>query len=282
MLFILALLMSILIPALQKAKRSAVDLLSTKNQRDILTGSLCYATDQNDRFPESVATLGTGTRWSWREPTVITGFQKRSPAYHRAVSEYLGNYVETALTMFCPSAPSRYEFIDQVWAGGDAWDNPNPDTGTEDPLFGTYGLYWNYVGYLEGRDKPFIGPRSTSQGKYESKLMIADYFGYGHWRNELTYGSRDAYGSCEKMSGSGITAGTSVACDFWSLFNRDGNITPESIDVHLKAGYVDGHVETFAPSETITLKVSMTPDGRIPYPDNVGPAGTFYIPQNSR
>lgn len=273
--------MSILAPALQKAKRSAIGLLSSKNQRDILTGALCYATEQDDRFPESVATLGTGIRWSWREPTILTGFQKRSPAYHRSVSEYLRAYIETAPTLFCPSSPSRYEFIDQAWIAGDAWDNPNPDTGTEDPLFGTYSFFWNYVGCLEERNKPFVGPRSTSQGKNESTLMIADYFGYGHWRNELTYASRDAYGSCEKISGSGITAGTSVACDFWSLFNPNGDITPQSIKVSLRAGYVDGHVEKFSPSETISMKVSMTPDGSVPYPDNVGPAGTFYIPRNS-
>jgi len=280
-LFITALLLSILVPAFQKAKRSAISLLSSQNQREVVTGALCYSTDQDSRFPESVATLGTESRWSWREPTVLTGFQKRSPAFHRSVSEYLRNYIETASTLFCPSAPSRYEFADQVWVTGDAWDNPSPDTGIEDPLFGNYCLYWNYVGYLAEKNKPFIGPRSTTQGKFESKLMISDYFGYGHWRNELTYGSRNAYGSCEKMSRAGITAGTSVACDFWSLFNPNSDILPQSLDLSLRAGYVDGHVEKFAPTDTLILKVSMTPDGQIPYPDNVGPAGTVYIPQNS-
>jgi prepilin-type N-terminal cleavage/methylation domain-containing protein len=280
-LFIIALLMSILVPALRKAKRSVTVLLSSQNKREIITGSLCYSTDQDSHLPESVATLGTGTRWSWREPTVLTGFQKRGPAFYRSVSEYLGDYIENASTMFCPSAPSRYEFAEEVWAAGDAWDNPSPDTGIEDPLFGNYCLYWNYIGYLEEGNKPFIGPRSTTQGKFESKLMISDYFGYGHWRNELTYGSRNAYGSCEKMSQAAITAGTLVACDFWSLFNPNGDVSPSSLDLSLRAGYIDGHVEKFKPADILTLKVSMTPDGRVPYPDNVGPAGTFYIPRNS-
>lgn len=282
MLVITALLLSILIPSLQKVKRSAASLLSSQNQRQVITGALCYSTDQNGRFPESVATLGTESRWSWREPTVLAGFQKRSPAYHRSVSEYLRGYIETASTMFCPSAPSRYEYADQMWAAGDAWDNPSPDTGIEDPLFGNYCLYWNYVGYLAEKNKPFIGPRSTTQRELESKLMISDYFGYGHWRNELTYGSRNAYGSCEKMSRAGITTGTSVACDFWSVLNSNGDILPQSIDLSLRAGFVDGHVEKYTPADTTILKVSMTPDGQIPYPDNVGPAGTLYIPQNSR
>ncbi len=280
-LFILALLSSILVPSLQKAKRAAFSLLSSRNQHETITGVLCYSTDQDGHFPESVATLGTDWRWTWREPSVLTGSEKRSPAHYRSASEYLRNYIETASTLFCPGAPSRYEFAEQAWAAGDTWDNPSPDTAMNDPLFGNYCLYWNYVGYLEERQKPFIGPRSTTQKKSESKLMISDYYGYGHWRNELTYGSRNAYGSCEKMAQANVTKGTSVACDFWSLFNPNGDISFQSMDLNLQAGYVDGHVEKFMPADTVILKVSMTPDGQTPYPDNVGPAGTFYIPRNS-
>ncbi len=279
---ILALLMSILAPSILKARRAALSLLSSKNQREIVTGNLCYSTDQDGHFPESVATLGTAARYSWREPTVLTGFQKRSPAYYRSVSGYLHPYIETASTMFCPSAPSRYEWAEQAWEAADTWDHPAPDRAGEDPLFGNYCFYWNYIGYLEEKQMPFVGPHSTTQRLFESKLMTSDYFGYNHWRNELTYGSRKAYGSCEKMSQADITAGTSVACDFWSLFNSTGDITPHSLDIRLQAGYIDGHVDKFTPADTMILKVAMTPDGTIPYPDTVGPAGTLYIPRNSR
>jgi prepilin-type N-terminal cleavage/methylation domain-containing protein len=277
-LFILALLMGILAPSLQKARRAAIALVSSSNQRMAVTGLSCYAADNDGRFPDSVATLGTGLRWSWREPTVMIGFQKRSPEIHRSVSEYLGGYIDKASAMFCPCAPSKYKFAQQAWAAGDSWDNPNPDTDVEDPLFGNYCLYWNYVGYLEGRDYPFIGPRSAAGPKTQSKLLISDYFGYGHWRNELTHGSRNAYGSCEKMAKARITKGTSVACDFWSLPDLENRIRAESLNLILHAGYVDGHVRKFTPGDTMTMKVSMTPDGKIPYPDNIGPAGTIYIP----
>ena len=280
-LFILALLLGLLSPALMKARRSARALLSSCNQRETVRGVSCYAADQDGRFPESVATLGTGARWSWREPTVLTGFQKRSPTIYRSASAYLGEYIEKAPTLFCPSAPSKYEYAQAAWDAGDAWDNPDPETGVEDPLFGNYCLYWNYVGYLEGKNRPFVGPRSTARRKTESTLLISDYFGYGHWRNELTYGSRDAYGSCEKMKRAGVTIGTSVACDFWSLYDPAGQTPAESLDLSLRAGYIDGHVETFTPLEVLVMKVAMTPDGLVPYPDDIGPAGTFYIPRNS-
>ena len=279
-LFILALLMTILIPVIQKAKRSAIAILSANNQRETLKGLSCYTVDQDGKFPDSVATLGTGTRWSWREPTVLTGFQERSPTVYRSVSQYLQNYIESASTMFCPGAPSEYEYAEAAWVAGDDWDNPNPDTGVSDPLFGNYCLYWNYVGYLEEKEIPFLGPHSSSQGKKNSSLLISDYFGYGHWRNELTYGSRGAYGSCEKMPRGDITVGTSVACDFWSLFNPGDQAPVGSLSMVFRAGYIDGHVEAFTPSDVTVMKVSMTADGWVPYPDDIGPAGTIYIPRN--
>lgn len=280
-LFILALLLSVLVPALQKAKRSARGVLSRFNQRQTVNGVSCYATDQDERFPESVATLGTGDRWSWREPTVLTGFQKRSPALHRSVSQYLGDYIETASTLFCPAAPTAYAYAEAAWAAGDDWDNPDPGTGPEDPLFGNYCLYWNYIGYLEGGQRPFVGPASPAGGRFSSKLLISDYFGYGHWRNELTYGSRNAFGSCQRMAGADITIGTSVACDFWSLYDPVNPVPVESLDLTLSAGYVDGHVEPFTPRDVRVLKVAMSPDGLIPYPDDIGPAGTIFIPREN-
>lgn len=280
-LFILALLTAILSPAIQKAKRSAKSILSCNNQSKTAMGVFCYSTDQDGKFPESVATLGTGNRWSWREPTVLTGFQRRSPTIYRSVSQYLGDYIELSSTVFCPCAPSKYEYAQAAWEAGDDWDNPNPDTGIEDPLFGNYCLYWNYVGFLEEKQRPFIGPRSVSRRKSESKLLISDYFGYGHWRNELTYGSRNAYGSCEKISkDADITKGTSVACDFWSLFDPVNPIPVESLTLSFNAGFIDGHVEKFTSLDVTVMKVSMTPDGQIPYPDDIGPAGTIYIPRN--
>lgn len=277
---VLALLLGILVPALSSAKRQAVDLLSSINQKEAARSVACYAVDHNNRFPESVATLGTGTRWSWREPMVLTGFEKRSPAVYRSVSQYLGGYIDKASTMFCPSAPSKYKYAQQAWEAADSWDNPQPDTSVEDPLFGNYCFYWNYIGYLEEKNRPFVGPRCTTQKNTESTLLISDYFGYGHWRNELTYGSRQAYGSCHKIENGAITDGTSVACDFWSLFDSDRQIPMDSLGLVLRAGYVDGHVQKFTPADVTPMKISMTPDGLVPYPDDIGPAGTIYIPRN--
>ncbi|MEN6309481.1 MAG: prepilin-type N-terminal cleavage/methylation domain-containing protein [Anaerohalosphaeraceae bacterium] len=276
---IISLLVGVLVPALSKVKQKVRSLVSATNQRQIAEGVFCYAADQEDRFPESVAKLGKGTAWSWHEPTVLAGFQKQTPSSYRSVAAYLKNYIDSSSTMFCPSSPAKYPFAQQAWEAGDAWDNPTPNTAVEDPLFGNYCLYWNYVGYLAEYKRPFIGPQSAGGDRRQSKLLISDYFGYGHWRNELAYGTREAFGSCEKIPSASITPGTPVSCDFWSRQNSDGQLTPAAIEIQIRAGYTDGHVESLSVSGMTLMKISIRPDGTIPYPDAISPGGTFYIPR---
>ena len=278
---IVSLLLAILVPSLSKAKRSVRALISAVNQRQILQATASYAVDNDDDFPESVATVGTSARWSWREPMVLTGFQNRSPYYYRSVSAYLDSYVDTGKTMFCPSAPRTYPYLEDSWLAGEAWDNPSPDTGLQDPVYGTYCLFWNYRGYLVDKGTAFIGPTTSSGARSQSRLMIMDYFGYGYWRNELTYGTRDAFASCEKFKGASITAGTAVSCDYWSKRADAESVEPDSVSLKLRAGFADGHVERCDSEDMTGLKVSITPDGLTTYPDDLGPGGTIYIPEQA-
>lgn len=277
--FVFALLLGILLPALSKAKQAARSIVSANNQKQIVNGVLCYSSDSNGRYPDSVAKLGKPAKWSWREPQTLAGYKKNTPATYRSVSEFLKPYMKSSSTMFCPSSPSKYPFAEDAWQAGDAWDNPDTEVAAEDPLYGTYCLYWNYVGYLPKTGKPFIGPRSIGQRRTARKLLVSDYFGFGHWRNELVYPSRNAFGSCDKFSGSSVTPGTDVSCDFWSKDNTLTDISINSISVKFNAGYTDGHVEKFTSNEVIPMKISLKPDGTKPYPDNISPGGTYYIPE---
>jgi prepilin-type N-terminal cleavage/methylation domain-containing protein len=276
---IISLLTAILLPALSKAKRAALALVSAANQRQVTQAVSAYAGENNEWFPESVATLGTSVRWSWREPMVLTGFQNRSPFHRRSVSEYLREYIPTAKTIFCASAPRTYQFLEDSWLAGDAWDNPSPDTGYEDPVFGTYCLYWNYRGYLVEKQAPFAGPERSFGARGQSTLLMSDYFGFGHWRNELTYGTRNAFGSCEKFGGASITAGTPVSSDYWSRVEAGGTAERQCLAIVLRAGYTDGHVEKYSGGETRVLKIAISQDGGVPYPDSVSPGGDIYLPR---
>lgn len=230
-----------------------------------------YALDHNDRYPESVATIGTGSTWNWQEPTMMTACRPRNSKVHRSMSEYLRSYIESTRMMYCPNAPGKYKYLEAAWASGETWDIPETEP-LEDPVYGTYCFYWNYLGILADKDSLFRGPQRLSDGRGRSKLLVSDYFGYDHWR------SRGAYGSCERFRSASITPGTQVSSAYWSR-QKAGNVSLKALTVKLHAGYMDEHVESYSTSEVATMKVSQTSDGSIPYPSGIG-AGDFYLPRN--
>jgi hypothetical protein len=200
---------------------------------------------------------------------MLTGYRKRGPQFHRSMSAYIGGYIEDAEKVFCRNAPEKYEYLQQAWDAGDDWDNPDTAP-VSDPVFGTYCFYFNYIGFLERPRGIFKGPRNSSDGPRTSKLLISDYFGFNHWRNP------NAYGSCEKFINSTLVPGTYVSSAFRSYSAPDLSV----LKIKLHAGYTDGHVASYYPSQTVPMQVSITPDGSVPYPRSAGP-GIFYLPEDA-
>ena len=137
---IVSLSMGILLPAIGKARQQGRLLIGTNNQRQIVGGVNLLAAENNERYPESVATIGDSASWNWQEPMILTSLRARNIRLNRSISAYLHNYIKTAETLYCPNAPQKYKDLQQAWDAGDAWDNPEtPPVG--DPVSGTYCLY---------------------------------------------------------------------------------------------------------------------------------------------
>lgn len=270
---IVSALLAITVPALNLARRQARSVIGMRNQREVATALNLFAMDNQDRYPDSVATIGFDDSFSWQDPTKMIGLRKRTPQVHRAMSAYLGSYIPDAKTVFCPSAPQEYKYLQEAWDAGDDWDNPDTSV-RSDPLTGTYCFYWNYTGYLAETDSVFRGPTGpASMGRY-SQLLVTDYFGYDHWR------SPKAFGSCEKFPGADIIPETQLLSSYWSVAGDPNVAVPE---VKLRAAYTDGHVETYSSSsslEVTPMKVSFEPEGLPPYQDSTG-GGIFYVPKNA-
>lgn len=271
---VISLLAGILLPALSMARHQARKLLGVSNQRQIVRAVSLYAEDNEQQYPESVATLGNETplSWNWQEPMMLIGYRERSPRMYRSMSAYLNKYIEDASTMYCPNAPQRYKYLQDAWDAGDDWDNPQTPV-VKDSLSGTYCFYWNYTGYLDDRDYLFKGPRNATGGIWQSNLLVSDYFGYDHFRNP------NSYGSCEKFPGVSIAEGTLLSSAYWSDKSSSGSGAPE---IRLNAGYTDGHVENYSGSETIAMRVIKVPQTGEPYlyGDGSGP-GIFYLPRSA-
>lgn len=264
-------LMALLLPALGGVRRQARTLVGLRNLREITTAVNTFAPDNEGLYPPSVATIGTEDSWNWQAPNMLTGYLKRTPHMHRSVSAYLRSYIDDADVMSCPNAPTRYRYLQEAWDAGDAWDHPDTPA-VPDAVFGTYCLYWNYVGYLGESKGLFRGPTGPAKGHRTSSIVVTDYFGYDHWRSRL------AFGSCEPLENAVVTDGTPVSSAFWS---RPGDGTQEELQafsIRLHAAHVDGHVESYRPVETRAMHVIKRPETGEPYPPGVGP-GTFYIPR---
>ena len=277
---IIALLIGILLPALGKARRRTKDVLGMNNQMQIVFAVSSFAMDNNGRYPESVATTTelASNIWHWQEPTMMTACSRRPRAEHRSISAYLHSYIKNASVMFSPSAPVQYEYLQQAWDAGDDWNNPESSYST-DSVYGTYCFYWNYVGFLGNNKHPFIGPRTFEGSPDENKLLVSDYFGFGHWRNQNIYGSNEAYGSSKKFNWGGITPGTEASSAFWSSQAYGGSSNFNILNIKLHAGYTDGHVEYYSPEGVVPMKVSFASDGRVPYPySSSTDPGIFYLP----
>ena len=121
---IISMLMAILMPALNAVRRQAYAVLGMRNQREVANALTLFAADYHDRYPDSVATVGFDNQWNWSDPTKMTGNRKRSPQIHRSMSAYLHEYVADAKTLYCPGAPHRYKYLQEVWDAGDDWDVP--------------------------------------------------------------------------------------------------------------------------------------------------------------
>ena len=181
------------------------------------------------------------------------------------VFRFRGLYLRIALKLFV----LREYLGDYIRDAGDDWDNPDT-TFPSDQVTGTYCFYWNYIGFLAEKSYPFKGPSGLSDGRRQSKLLVSDYFGYDHWR------SRNSYGSCERFKAASIVQETWLLSAYWSVA---GDKSLNEIQIKLRAGYTDGHVESYSAKEVTTMKVSITSDGSVPYPTGVG-AGDFYLPTN--
>jgi competence protein ComGC len=264
-------LMGILVPALSGAKRQAIALTGMRNQREVATAVNLFAADNDDLYPPSVATVGVPGDWGWSDPTVLIGKEKRSPQIHRSMSAYLHAYVADARTVFCPAAPKQYTYLQECWNAGDDWDNPDNELPL-DPADGTYCFFWNYIGYLGGPRELFKGPRGPASGGHVSQLLVTDYFGYGHWRTP------DSFASCERLPGGDILEEQWLHAAWWRAGGEPSVAMPQ---VRLRAAYTDGHVQTYYPDEVSAMRVSMSPEGIPPWPDDGASRGIFYIPRNA-
>lgn len=271
---VIALLLGILVPSLSKARQAAKKVISKSNLKQSTSAVVSFACDNKEKYPPTIAYIENGSPRTWLEPTTLVNYEFSGA---RSVSHYLYSYIEKASVFYCPGAPRNYSHMQRAWDAGDKWDNPDTKR-IQDPLYGTYSYWWNYKGYLPKKGVIFEGVSKTALTKRQSKLLASCTFATTpnpyDW---LDYGD---FISCERFNTNGISPEYSVCSQMWNRLRNKTGVNQKEIVVNLNAAYVDGCVETFGASETAALKVSMSPNGGLPY---FSPyiRGDFYLPEKA-
>ncbi|MCF7954574.1 MAG: prepilin-type N-terminal cleavage/methylation domain-containing protein [Phycisphaerae bacterium] len=280
---IISLLIAIIAPALDLARQKATTIKANSNKRNIATSLNIFANDNSDRYPHSIASVGLvppvgqtpdTSKWNWTDPRIMTGYDKydyprKSKGGYRSMSAYLKGYIEDPEALHCPSAPTKYKYLNESWEAADQWDNPDR-IDPLDPMTGSYCFWWGYRGFLSDQGKVFKGPSRSSGGHDQSRMLLSDYFGSDTWRNI------GKYGSCESFKNATVTASYPLYSDFYS----GGDISRPPPEVKLNAVFTDGHVDSYDSSDVVTLEVSQRWDGTFPF-DPIIRKGKFYLPRSA-
>jgi len=239
--------MGLVLPIFNKVRHQARNVINMNNQKQVVAAANLFALDNDDRYPESVAYV-SAKDWNWSDPRTLASWYTSSSHPHRAMAEYLRDYIEDASLMFCPNAIKKPKYLQDAWDAGDDWDNPDTPV-IPDAIRATYCFYWNYVGWLEG-NRLFRGPIGPSSGcdRFANAELVPEYPAQSAW---------------------------------WSG-PASGEVDLSTINVKLHAGYTDGHVESYTPAQAVPMKVIKIRGSNTPYSNELEPKGPgdFYIPKN--
>lgn len=260
---IIALLLSILIPGLRKAKEQARLVICGSNQRQIVQAAQVHQTD-NGYLPPAISGLqkspfsGSVTTDSdqvthWHRPTALSYQTSNANALNGGHhGRYMLPYLETVDVYNCPSAPLDPEMV--LSAGGDRDGSdltyqegyekllPTPDC--------TYTLLWNYQGFdMATSPVRFVGPGSKK--KAASNLLLCDTVFYSA-NYTWGYPGPNKLVMTHPFDGGGREASDYPGIKIYYLM--EGPRPNPLPSVRLNAGYTDGHVERFDSRNTVNCR----------------------------
>jgi len=257
---VIAVLMSILVPALQNARQQAKLVVCSTNLRALVHGLVEYAGDYRSKLPPSPVKFPEAGKYS--RPFELNWYLNiagaRAPADYVEgyTGQFLGNYLSDVKAFNCTLAPI---------SGRTEWPPASSGqpalgtyglfyrTGTYAPLHATYMLLWSYQGYNHSVstmvDKSlghFEGARDLSS---ENTLVAQDALFYLTGNVNLLYPNPQmSWYSSHPFAQAGRQA-----TPYYVYPDAGKAIFP---DMSLNAGYLDGRVVRFSSAKTVHVKNS--------------------------
>lgn len=117
---IIAILASMLLPALNKARERAKIATCVSNLKQCGAGAALYANDFSDFFPPNFL---AGNAWYPYHVRVVSGALSSTNGYANIGATYFMKYIESGKVFYCPSAPIGYRYDAAKWSG-DKFSSP--------------------------------------------------------------------------------------------------------------------------------------------------------------
>ncbi|MBW2075391.1 MAG: prepilin-type N-terminal cleavage/methylation domain-containing protein [Deltaproteobacteria bacterium] len=236
---VIALLLSIITPALHKAKSMARFVMCASNQRQIVLAAVAYSTGNNGEMPPHMGlwTNSAGNSW-WAHPWHVISHPADSRGIKTAVSYGIvfGDSLPSYNVWYCPLSPYKSDEIQYTVDGRtmsieDLYEERDFSWITEN-LFVPIGYLplWRYGGFAYPgiNAKAFVGPKRQSDS---ISLIFADNLHYA----DHASGWRSNHPFDEAIRG-----------DRFYTLSSDVNTPFEALGkVKYNAGYKDGHVKRF-------------------------------------
>jgi prepilin-type N-terminal cleavage/methylation domain-containing protein len=246
---IIAILLAVLMPALNKAREQAKMIICSTHLKNIITSVTCYFAEYGGKLPPS-------TQGQWRPIDLKPIYwtlpirQKYYYGYPRALNggsviDILGKYMKDPTNWNCPLSNDNIEWQKKYFA---EMNNKQVEM-----LDCSYMLYWNFLGYNKqetGVDG--IIPFGFNPVSGKDTLMLSDLFlPADNSYNAVNERSQLDYMSAHPFKGSSLYP----ILNMYNQRDSSGNLTAvkafmgdtkEQVPfVKLNSGYLDGHVERF-------------------------------------
>ena len=241
---IIAVLMSILMPALTKVRQQAKNVMCKNNQHQILLGVMGYQSDWQDT-PPTIQHLETSSGQVPTIPTRVIYHSKGDGVNGGSLGNQLSAYLPDPIIYHCPVAP--YEKVDttEVYKDGGDWLN------------GSYFYFWNYLRSTAARpvfrvdgkvtEKTFIGPGRKSK----SKVLVSDAL---DWINNSAHpfewqSSHQFEGSSAMRHPYNSGPPHNLQLEYGQYIKSDRTKTIPEVD--LNVGYIDGSVSVVSSEDMV-------------------------------
>jgi prepilin-type N-terminal cleavage/methylation domain-containing protein len=233
---IIAILMSVLLPSLQKAREQAKMVVCKTRQKSIINAVATYTSSWN-KVPPTIQGFESQDGFKWYTTPHKIKYYDKDQFPMKGLGggnqvDLLGNYLEDPIYFNCPFSPNE--------SGWEAAFREDLKDENVDIMNGSYFMIWNYPMFSTREDTKYLKP----PGIGKDTLVISDFLmGWGSGANRWWASPHHFKGA----SANHYETGDPRMGQYEKMHKYYTGVTGDEQppQMQLNCGYIDGHVATY-------------------------------------